>query len=281
MERCCRSHEYFRYKRHCLPYFSLDSLHPLSFQFSGPCPVKPPPAVPNVPRCPKMSESPPRNLPRTSPFLSRSPGANTHLSFPLSFFPDRRSPVWTRPHQIHHTHRSRSGQELQIPQFFQTPPHLLNSHRKRPHMFRPMLLHFKNTLLHHRHEHIGRTAALIHLKTLFQTVAPDPFPLQMQNSCLGQARQRFMKTLNHQICPTLHCRLRKISGSKRKMRTMGLIHDQRNIPWHVPHPQFPGYPKPHRHKSETQSEHHEFPDVHLISFPHLLVLSRPESPIFL
>ena len=55
----------------------------------------------------------------------------------------------------------------------------------------------------------------------------DPLSVGMQNPCLCQARQGFMKALHHQIRSLGHGTLRK-ARIQAKVRPMGLIHQNRN-----------------------------------------------------
>ena len=89
-----------------------------------------------------------------------------------------------------------------------------------------LLFHITNTFIYSSHQNIGRAAGLVHLQKHLDFLTVNEFSVDMDQCCLCIRRQRFMKTVDHDICPKMHGIFREIFG-KSEMCSMSFIHDQR------------------------------------------------------
>ncbi len=81
-----------------------------------------------------------------------------------------------------------------------------------------------------RHQQIGRTAGLVYPQEPSEEPSVYPPSVYMEQRRLGQGRESLVHAVDDQICPQLTAVFRKIA-SQAQVRTMGLVHNQRNPPF--------------------------------------------------
>ena len=91
----------------------------------------------------------------------------------------------------------------------------------------PLLLHIPDAVFNGGEKDIRRAGCLKNRKITFYLRRFNNFAFYMQQRRLGKRRKRFMQALDYHIRPAVESGTRKIFP-KRKVRSMGLIHNQRN-----------------------------------------------------